>query len=402
VKRTLAYKYQLKTNKIQDHLLNQFAGAQRYVWNKILAYQNERYRLGEKKLSYIQCANLLPLLKKEIETVWLKEIPSQTLQQTLKDLDRAYTNFFQGRAELPRFKKRGVRDSFRYPDGKQIKLEQHNNRIFLPKLGWISYINTRELKGDINSVTVSRSIGKWFISINFDEEHEITNQAPQNSIVGIDMGITRFATLSNGTYIEPLNTFRKYEAKTIKLSKKLSRKMKFSSNWKKTKAKLSKHHSKISNIRKEFLHKTTTKISNNYQTVVMEDLKVSNMSKSVKGTIDNPGSNIKAKSGLNKSILDQGWYEFRRQLEYKLQWRGGRLITINPQYTSQTCSKCGHIHKDNRESQAVFVCKACRYTDNADINASKNILAAGLAVIACQANCTSSRQQEPTKRLEIA
>jgi putative transposase len=224
MKRTIAYKYQLKTTPKIDNLFNQFAGAQRFVWNKILGFQNDRFKLGEKKLSYVQTANLLPLMKNEDETSWLKLIPAQTLQQTLKDLDRAYINFFQKRAELPVFKKKGIRDSFRYPDGKQIKLDQINNRIFLPKVGFVNYRNSRAINGKINSVTVSKEKNHWYISINFTQEYDVKSVAPINSIVGIDIGITRFASLSTGDYLEPMNSFRKSEIKTIKLSKILSRK----------------------------------------------------------------------------------------------------------------------------------------------------------------------------------
>ena len=383
MQRTIAYKYQLKTTPKIDNFLNQFAGAQRFVWNKILSFQNDRFKLGEKKLSYVQCANLLPLMKQQDDTSWLKLIPSQTLQQTLKDLDRAYINFFANRAELPVFKKRGIRDSFRYPDGKQIKLDQINNRIFLPKIGYINYRNSRIISGEFNSVTVSKENNHWYISINFTEDYEAQRVAPIDSIVGIDIGITRFASLSDGSFLEPLNSFRKSENKTIKLSQILSRKKKFSNNWKKTKAKLSSHHSKIARIRKDYLHKASNDLSNRFHTIVIEDLKTKNMSKSAKGTIDNPGKNIKAKSGLNKSILDQGWFEFRRQLEYKLNHKGGRLIKIDPRYTSQVCSHCGYLHQDNRESQAVFLCKTCGYKDNADTNAAINILRLGQSQLAC-------------------
>lgn len=383
MQRTIAYKYQLKTTPKIDTLLNQFAGAQRFVWNKILGFQNDRFKFGEKKLTYVQTANLLPLMKQQDDTSWLRLIPAQTLQQTLKDLDRAYTNFFQKRTELPVFKKKGIRDSFRYPDGKQIKLDQINNRIFLPKLGFVNYRNSRAINGKINSVTISKENNHWYISINFTQDCEVKSVAPINSIVGIDIGVTRFASLSTGDYLEPMNSFRKSETKTIKLSKLLSRKKRFSNNWKKAKNKLSKHHTKIARIRKDYLHQTTNYLTNNFNTIVIEDLKVSNMSKSAKGTVDNPGKNIKAKSGLNKSILDQGWFEFKRQLEYKLSHKGGRLIKIDPKYTSQTCADCGHLHQDNRKSQAVFECKACGYKNNADTNAAINILRLGQSQLAC-------------------
>ena len=142
-------------------------------------------------------------------------------------------------------------------------------------------------------------------------------------------------------------------------------------------------HSKIANVRKDYLHKLTTQLSKSHATIVLEDLKVANMSQSAKGTKDKPGRYVKAKSGLNRSILDQGWFEFKRQLTYKQLWRGGKVVMIPANHTSQQCSQCGHICSLNRQSQSVFMCQACNHSSNADINAAKNILAAGHAVIAC-------------------
>jgi putative transposase len=163
------------------------------------------------------------------------------------------------------------------------------------------------------------------------------------------------------------------------------------------KFKIQKLHKKIADTRRDFLHKTTSAISKNHAVVVVEDLQVKNMSKSASGTIESPGRNVKAKSGLNKSILDQGWGEFVRQLGYKLSWLGGKLLKIAPQYTSQKCSHCGCISKDNRKRQASFKCIACGFEFNADHNAALNILAAGHAVSACgeERAQASSMKQEP-------
>ena len=185
----------------------------------------------------------------------------------------------------------------------------------------------------------------------------------------------------------------------------LAKKKKFSQNWRKQKARIGKLHLKIKNSRHDFQHKTSTALSKNHALIVVEDLKVVNMSKSAKGTIEQPGSNIRAKSGLNKAILDQGWSEFVRQLEYKAHWQGYQVHKVNPRYTSQRCNECGHTEKDNRVSQSDFECQACGHKANADVNAAKNILAAGLAVLACgEAALAASVKQEPqlTKQLVAA
>jgi putative transposase len=163
----------------------------------------------------------------------------------------------------------------------------------------------------------------------------------------------------------------------------LSRKNRFSRNWQKQKRRIARLHWRIANVRKDALHKTTTAISKNHAMVVIEDLAVGSMSRSARGTAEEPGRNVRAKAGLNKSILDQGWGEFRRQLEYKQAWRGGDVIAVDPRHTSQTCSECGHVSSENRPSQARFACVACGHEANADLNAACNILAAGHAVIAC-------------------
>jgi len=376
--RRQAYKFQLKANLSQTRQMRRFAGACRFVFNQALALQKANYEAGNKKLSYADlCAELLTL---KLSNPWLGESPSQTLQQSLKDLERSYTNFFAKRADFPRFKKKGLSSSFRFPQG--CKLDQANNRIFLPKLGWIHYRNSREVLGEVKNVTVSHSCGHWYISVQ--TEREVSDaKHPSTSAIGVDMGIAQFATLSNGHVFAAVNSFKQKQKQLARYQRAFSRKVKFSQNWKKQKSKIGRLHQTIANIRKDYLHKTTTIISQNHAMIVIEDLQVKNMSKSARGNLNKPGRHVKAKSGLNRSILDQGWFEFRRQIEYKQVWRGGNVLAVPPQYTSQRCSCCGTVSKENRQSQAKFACIACGYQANADVNAAMNILAAGHAVLAC-------------------
>ncbi|SXN29261.1 Gifsy-1 prophage GlpA [Klebsiella pneumoniae] len=376
--------------------MRRFAGACRFVFNRALALQNENHEAGNKYISYTKMASWLIEWKSHPDTQWLKDAPSQPLQQSLKDLERGYKNFFQKRAAFPRFKKRGQNNAFRYPQG--VKLDQTNNRISLPKLGWIRYLNSREVIGEVKNVTVSQSCGKWYVSIQTEfEVPEPVHKAA--SMVGLDAGVTKLATLSDGTVYQPVNSFKASQRKLAMLQRQLSRKVKFSASWQKQKKKIQRLHSHLANIRRDYLHKVTSEISKNHAMIVIEDLKVSNMSKSAKGTAERPGRNIRAKSGLNRSILDQGWYEMRRQLEYKQLWRGGQVLAIPPAYTSQRCACCGHTAKENRQTQSKFVCQVCGYTENADINGARNILAAGHAVLACGGMVQSGRplKQEPTE-----
>ncbi|WP_367401234.1 RNA-guided endonuclease InsQ/TnpB family protein [Gallibacterium salpingitidis] len=371
-----AFKFEIRPNGEQQRKIAQFCGCSRFVFNKALDWQKHVYEADNKtKFSYSKLANFLPQWK--VDFSFLKECHSQVLQQSLKDLESAYRNFFSKRSNFPKFKKKGVKDSFRYPQG--CKIEQENDRLYLPKIGWVRYRNSRKILGDIKNVTVSKKCGRFFVSIQTEFEQKIPQH--QGSEIGIDMGVARFATLSNGEFFEPLNAFKTYKGKLAKLQRQLKNKVKFSQNWQKLKAKIAKLHHKIANYRKDFLHQTSSKISKNHAMIYIEDLQVSNMSKSAKGTAETPGKNVAAKSGLNQAILDQSWFEFRRQLDYKTQWQGGFLVAVPPQNTSRTCPCCGHVAKENRQTQANFECVECGYTENADVVGALNVLGRGRAIV---------------------
>ena len=382
MQRLQAFKYELMPTGVQQRQMRRFAGSCRFVFNKALALQEERHELGEKKLGYAGLCRELTAWRNGAETPWLADAPIHPLQQTLKDLERAYSNFFAKRADFPRFKKKGQSDRFRYPDPKQIKLDQGNSRIFLPKLGWLCTRFSRDVLGTVKNITVSASCGKWFVSIQ--TEREVAQPIPNGDAVGIDMGVARFATLSDGTFYAPLNSFKRHQDRLRKAQQAMSRKVKFSSNWKKGKSRIQKIHARIGNARRDYLHKTSTTISQNHAMVCIEDLQVRNMSKSSAGSTEKPGRNVRAKSGLNKSILDQGWFEFRRQLDYKLAWNGGYLIAVPPQNTSRTCPCCGHVSANNRQTQAQFLCVDCGFEENADLVGAINVLRAGHARFACE------------------
>jgi len=216
MQRLQAYKYELKPSAAQRQKLVQFAGS----------------------------------CRKEEKLTWLKDKPAQALQQAIKDLERSYVNFFQKRTDFPKFKKRGIKDSFRYPQGRKIKLDEANNRIFLPKLGYIRYRNSRNIGGAISNVTVSLKAGKWFISIQ--TERKVAKPFPETSnIIGIDVGIARFATFSDGSCLEPLNSFKRHEVALRKAQQSLSRKEKFSRNWQKAKHKIQKIHYEVKGQQQE-------------------------------------------------------------------------------------------------------------------------------------------------------
>jgi putative transposase len=201
MKRVQAFKFELRPDGAQRRQMRCFAGSCRFVYNKALALQKARFDAGEKKFNYAGLCKLLTGWRSQTETLWLKDVPTHPLQQVLKDLERAYSNFFARRADLPRFKKKGRHESFRYPDPKQIKLEQANSRLFLPKLGWLRYRNSRTVLGAVKNVTVSVSCCKWFVSIQ--TEREVEQPLPRGGAVGIDLGEVGFSVAVSGMTIPP-------------------------------------------------------------------------------------------------------------------------------------------------------------------------------------------------------
>ncbi len=398
MQRLQAYQYELMPDGEQARDMRRFAGACRFVYNKALAMQKENHEAGNTFIGYVAMAKHLTAWRNGQDTPWLKDAPCHPLQHALKDLEKAYKNFFAKRADFPRFKRKGCGNSFRYPDPKQIKLDQHNNRLFLPKLGWLRYRNSRAVLGELRNVTVSQSGSKWLVSIQTQREvaqplHTAT------TAIGIDVGIARFATMSDATYLAPLNSFKKHQQRLARYQRRMSRKIKFSSNWKKAKAKVQQLHNRIAHARKDFLHKATTTISQNHVLACIEDLQVRNMSKSSKGNSEQHGKKVKQKSGLNRAILNQGWGECRRQLDYKMSWNGGMLLAVPPHNTSRTCPCCGHVSKDNRLTQAKFLCVDCGYDNHADVVGAINVLERGYRLLACgePAQSGHSKKQEPTE-----
>jgi putative transposase len=432
------YKFRLIVpNSEIERQLNKIVGSCRFVWNKALALvkqDDDDYRtmVQMSKMNggdaegittffkfnpYNQLSAMLTVWKQQPDTEFLKEAYSKSLQIVLEELGQAVAEAKSktNPKRYPVFKKRGVKDSFSWNGA--IKHDIENSRIFVPKVGYIQYNKSREVLGAVKNVTISKQLGYWYISLQTERPLSQVNPEWVNvdKVIGIDVGIAKAVSASDAisfeyqgqqvtsNQLDSINPLREHQTKLARLQKDLARKTKFSRNWHKQKNKISKLHSKIANIRNDFVHKVTTAISKSYAYVTVEALKVKNMSKSAKGTAAKHGKMVKQKAGLNKSILDQGWGMFRQFLAYKLKYNyGTELIEVNPQYTSQKCSSCGHIHADNRKNQASFKCVQCGLSMNADLNASLNIKAAGLAVLACGVDGMPSIQnatmkQEPTE-----
>jgi putative transposase len=398
MERLQAYKFLIEPNGDQQRAMRRIAGSCRYVWNKALALQIENHKTGAKFINHFAMCKWLPGWKKEPGTLWLKDTPSQLFQVVLKDLARAYKNFFDKRADFPTFKKKTGGGSFCFPQG--CELDVGNSRIKLPKLGWTRYRKSRALEGIIKNITVSCVAGKWYASIQ--TEREVPQPLPTaTTAIGIDVGIARFATMSDSSFIAPLNSFKKHQQRQARYQRRMSRRVKFSNNWKKEKTKIQKVHVCIANTRKDFLHKTTTTISQNHALVCIEDLQVRNMSRSSKGNSEQHGKRVSQKSGLNRAIVDQGWGEFRRQLEYKMAWNGGFLLAVPAHHTSQSCPCCGHVAKENRLKQAEFLCVDCGYAENADVVGAINVLERGQRLLACAEDGSGRGRKTPTKPASV-
>ena len=425
------YKFRLLPNKEQEILLNQAIGSARFVWNQVLAKSFEMFAKNE-RIRYETIEKKLLPLKKTPEFSFLGQTYSACLQQKIKDLAKAWDKFFnpkeQAKLKQKPFKAKKPK-FFKLPDGGEVQLrplmprfkkksdgeqsfrlpfndcEVIGDRVSLPKkTGWIKFKKSQEIVGKITSITIKKICGLWYVSFCINREIEQPIH-PSKSAIGVDLGIKKLITTSNGQVFDPINSFKANQVKLARLQRKLKKKTKFSENWKKLNLKINKLHHHIANIRHDYLHKVTTTLSKNHAMIVVEDLKVANMSKSAKGSIDEKGKNVKAKSGLNKSILDQGWSMLVGMLEYKQQWRGGLLVKVDPRYTSQTCSSCGHVAKENRLTQANFNCISCGFSENADINASRNILAVGHTVLSVEGGCGKGRlvkQKASEIREEVA
>lgn len=351
----------------------QIAGACRFVYNLALEQRRDWYRPGRNFNFASQCREVTQL-RAEVE--WLKAVPVHTLQQALRDLDRAYQNWWAGRAKAPTPRRKGLNDSFRFPDPVSLEVERtgtSSGRVKLPKLGWVRLRGWKALPGAICTITVARRAGQWFAAVQC--ERDMVEPSPSTlPPVGIDMGVAVFAALSDTTTIAPANHGKKAMRSLRKAQRALARKKRGSANRRKAMRRVARIQRRVANARKDFLHKHSTTIAKNHGVVVVEALKVRSMAASARGTAEAPGRRVRQKAGLNRAILDQGWSMFRTMLAYKLADRGGQLIEVSAVYTSQTCAVCGAVDAASRVSQAAFVCTSCGHTANADANAAINIL----------------------------
>jgi putative transposase len=372
-----AFRFALEPKPVQEVALSAWASALRFLWNWMLAQRTEAYRASEGRvcISYGEQSGQLPAMKQMFP--WLGVVPSQSLQQTLKDLDMAFKRFFEKKAGYPAFKSKSRGNpGIRWPQG----VEVNGRAVRLPKLGWVKARFSREVSGAIKSATVRFDGLRWQVSILCEVEHDAP--AHQGSNVGLDAGVEESVALSDGRLIKlPVAN----EAKTRqarKLARRVTRCVPGSERHAKAKRRLLVFRRRIGNRVGDARQKLTTALAKNHSLIVVEDLALRHMTRSARGTVEAPGRNVAAKSGLNRMLLEQGHAETVRQLTYKAGWLGGEVRLVNPAYTSQTCPQCGHVSAGNRPFRAVFRCVKCGHCGHADVVAAQNILSAGLAASA--------------------
>ena len=356
------YRVELKPTQDQKVLLEKHFGCVRYVYNYFLNHRKEQYQLFNKSENYFSQAKLLPNLKKNEETSWLKEVNSQSLADSLRHLDSAYQKFFKGKSKFPRFKSKKSKNSFSVPQ--HFKIEQ--NRLHIPKFKQgIKYIHTRSIDGRICNVTVSKTpVGRYYASVLVEQEYE---QKPKTGLsVGVDLGIKDLAVTSDGVRYKNNRYTKTYERKLAKAQKHLSRKKKGSRSFENQRRKVAKIHEKITNTRQDVLHKITTKLIERYDTIVVESLNVKSMM---------------SNRSLSKHIHDASWGTFLHYLKYKADWNDKQVVAIDRFYpSSKTCNVCGWINQNLNLSMREWTCANGHVLDR-DFNAAQNILHEGLKIL---------------------
>lgn len=356
------YRFELNPTQDQKTLLGKHFGCVRFVYNHFLNERKEQYQANKKSDNYYAQAKTLTNLKKQKETVWLKEVNSQTLQFSLRSLDTAYLNFFRGSAKFPRFKSKKNKNNFTVPQ--HTKLE--DGKVYAPKFKeGIKCIVHRKVKGEVGKMTFSKTpTERYFVSILTIEQYQPKKKT--GAACGIDLGLKDFAITSDATKFKNNRYTKKYERDLAKAQKHLARKTKGSNSFERQRRKVAKIYEKITNARQDMLHKISNQLVTEYDIIALEDLNIKGMIKNRK---------------LSKHIADASWGTFVRFLEYKAEWNDKKVVKINRFYpSSKTCNECGWINQNLKLSDRKWTCKNGHHLDR-DENAAKNILDEGLKIL---------------------
>jgi putative transposase len=401
-------RYRLALDPAQEARLAQWSGALRALWNAALEQRRTAWRLCSASVGLAEQCRDLTAARREVP--WLEDVPAQAAQQTLRDLDRAFGRFFDGHGRYPRFRSRRRGPGIRFPQGVEVRrVNRRWGEVRLPKLGWLRFRWTRPPGGQVRHATVSCDALGWHVAlcVELDAMPAPPNRGPA---VGVDRGVCALAATSGGELVLGEFWTAGERRRRRVLEHRLARSHRGSARRRRTVAQLARMRARIARRRSDELHKLSNRLASRHSLVALEDLNVRAMTRSAKGTIEQPGINVAAKAGLNREILERGWGELRRQLEYKCGWYGSWLLTVDARYTSQTCAECGTIDSRSRESQARFRCVACGHAQHADINAARVILqralepTAGGPPVTARGGLAARRpeKREPTWQQEAA
>jgi transposase len=357
----------------QAATLRRWSGAARFLWN--LARDQRRWFPGRGIGKVRQCLDLTEL-RREVE--WIADLPAQTGQQVLADLDVAWQRCWAGLADEPALKRRRNPVGLRFPQGFEARrLSKHWGAVRLPKLGEVRFRWTRELQGQIKNVVVSGSGDRWNIAFCLEVKAEVAepNGGPP---IGVDRGVAIAFALSDGQMLDREMWRPKERERLLRLERLKAVQQKGSNRWHRTSRAIAALHRRATDRRRDFAHKTSTYLAKNHGLVAIEALAVPNMTASASGTVEAPGKNVAAKSGLNRAILDKGWGLVSGQLRYKCPWYGSTLVEVPARNSSLECPACGLIDPANRPTRAVFLCVGCGHQDHADTKAAITICERGI------------------------
>jgi putative transposase len=409
MKEQLGYRYRIYPDAQQARLFRRTVGCCRLVYNLCLEQRSMAYAMASRHgLSSFDQIKELPGLKAELP--FLKDVPNHCLQQTVVDLDRAFRNFFKGNAAYPKSRRKFQSESFRFPDPKQIMFR--DGEIFLPKARWMKLVLHRPFHGTVKNVTVSADGDDWYVSIQTEREVEDLPDVfglPDLVELGGDVGVVNALALSDGTVYDLPRMSEKERRKQANLQRVVARRKKGSRNRARALRALRAFSARMVRRRRDAKHQMTTAVVRRCDVLYLEDLKIRNMTASAKGTVEEPGSRVAQKSGLNRAILDVSPGETRLQFEYKMRRKGGAVLFVNPARTSQRCAECGHVDPESRIDRDRFECVGCGHVACADHNASLNILylgrkarTGGLPGLACESSLAGGRKQEEDGSSRVA
>ncbi|MEO3807034.1 transposase [Nonomuraea sp. B1E8] len=373
-------RYRLQPSPAQEAALLEHCGHARYVWN-LAVEQHAHWKPGRKSAPGFaeQCRQLT---EARAEFGWLRTGSIIVQQQALKDFAQAMANYFGGTHRRPTWRRRGCGEGFRIvavKAGEVRRLSRHVGEVKVPKVGWIRFRWSRAVPDGVRSYRVTRDrAGRWHVA--FAAIPDPIPAPGTGEVVGVDRGVAVSAALSTGEMLNAPGLRDMEKARLLRLLRKLARAERGSNRRAQVKAAIARVKVRESDRRKDWVEKTSTDLACRFDVIAVEDLKIRNMTRSVRGTVEAPGRKVRAKAGLNRSIMAAAWGHLVRRLEHKAH---GRVVKVNPAYTSQRCSACGIVDRVARESQARYRCRSCGYACNADVNAARNIKhAAGHAVSA--------------------